>query len=418
MDLDRFKEVNDTYGHQVGDELLVAMAERLTGILRPGDSLARLSGDEFVILCEDLADSSAADPIAVRLDAELSRPFVLSRMELTVTASIGIAFTGKGIESPEDLLRDADLAMYRAKRERGSRHDVLDLRQLHLAGHQAGLARSLPGAIARDELHLDYQPIVGSGDGRLVGVEALLRWTHPTRGPVSPTVFIPFAEQSGQIIELGRWVLEQACADRRLWQEHSSAEITMSVNVSAHQFMSAGFARSVASGARQHVNPRLLVDPGGHRERARRRRGARSGRARRAQRDRRQTRSGSTSGPATPRSGISTRCRSTSIKIDPIFIGKTEPRSQQPRRSSPQSSASRTLWGCLSCQPASRTHVNTRKCNSSALTVLRVSTSPRRCWRPLSRRSSQAKPTAAPATSRHVVSRSGREVAPDPQGAD
>ena len=245
MDLDRFKQVNDTYGHQVGDELLVAMAERLTGILRPGDSLARLSGDEFVILCEDLADSSASDPIAVRLDAELSRPFVLSRMELTVTASIGIAFTGKGVESPEDLLRDADLSMYRAKRERGSRHDVLDLRQLHLVGHQAGLARSLPGAIARDELHLDYQPIVGSGDGRLVGVEALLRWTHPTRGPVSPTVFIPFAEQSGQIIELGRWVLEQACADRRLWQEHSSTEITMSVNVSAPQFLSAGFARSV-----------------------------------------------------------------------------------------------------------------------------------------------------------------------------
>ena len=245
MDLDRFKEVNDTYGHQIGDELLVAIATRLTGNLRPADSLARLSGDEFVILCEDLADSAASDPIAIRLDAELSRPFMLSSVELTVTASIGIAFTGEGIDSAEDLLRDADLSMYRAKRQRDSRHHVLDLRQLHLAEHQAGLARSLPGAITRDELYLDYQPIVGSGDGRLVGVEALLRWTHPTRGPVSPTVFIPFAEQSGQIIELGRWVLEQACADRRLWQQHSSIQIPMSVNVSAHQFMSAGFARSV-----------------------------------------------------------------------------------------------------------------------------------------------------------------------------
>ena len=245
MDLDGFKEVNDSYGHRVGDELLVAIGERLTRCLRPGDSLARLSGDEFVILCEDLADASASDPITARLNSELSRPFALSSVQLTVTASIGIAFTGPTTDSPEDLLRDADLSMYRAKRQRGGRHDVLDLRQLHLAGHQAGLARSLPGAIGRDELHLDYQPIVGSGDGRLVGVEALLRWTHPTRGPISPTVFIPFAEQSGQIIELGRWVLEQACADRRLWQQHSVTEITMSVNVSAHQFMGAGFAASV-----------------------------------------------------------------------------------------------------------------------------------------------------------------------------
>jgi diguanylate cyclase (GGDEF)-like protein len=244
MDLDHFKEINDTYGHQVGDELLIAVAERLTGILRPGDSLARLSGDEFVILCEDLADSSAADPIAVRLDAEFSRPFVLSRVEVTASASIGIAFTGHDTESPEQLLSDADLAMYRAKRDRVGR-EVLDLRQLHLAGHQAGLARGLPGAIGRGELHLDYQPIVDSVDGRVTAVEALLRWTHPARGPVAPTVFIPFAEQSGQIIELGRWVLEQACSDRHHWQQQSATDIAMSVNVSAHQFMSAGFAQTV-----------------------------------------------------------------------------------------------------------------------------------------------------------------------------
>ncbi len=247
VDLDRFKEVNDTHGHQVGDELLVAVAERLTGLLRPGDSLARLSGDEFVVLCEDLADPSSVDPIAVRLDTELSRPFVLSRVEVTTSASIGIAFTGHEIESPEDLLRDADLAMYRSKRDHMGAHDVLDLRQLHLAGHQAGLARSLPGAISRGELHLDYQPIVDTADGRVTGVEALLRWTHPARGPVSPTVFIPFAEQSGQIIELGRWVLAQACADRQRWQQRSPSDIAMSVNVSAHQFMSGGFAQSVAA---------------------------------------------------------------------------------------------------------------------------------------------------------------------------
>jgi len=244
LDLNRFKEVNDTYGHQVGDELLVAVAERLTGLLRPGDSLARLSGDEFVILCEDLADPAAVDPIAVRLDAELSRPFALSGVEVAVSASIGIAFTGQGIDSAEDLLRDADLAMYRSKRDRVTTHDVLDLRELHLAGHQAGLARGLPGAVDRGEMHLEYQPIVDA-DGRLTGVEALLRWTHPARGPVAPTVFIPFAEQSGQIIELGRWVLEQACTARHDWRRNSAAQIAMSVNVSAHQFMSAGFARTV-----------------------------------------------------------------------------------------------------------------------------------------------------------------------------
>jgi diguanylate cyclase (GGDEF)-like protein len=245
VDLDRFKGINDTYGHQVGDELLVAVAKRLTGMLRPGDSLARLAGDEFVVLCESLADTAAANPLAVRINHELSRPFALSHVEVTLSASIGIAFTGQGITSPEELLHDADLAMYRSKRDRIAGQEVLDLRQLHLAGHQAGLARGMPGAIGRGELHLDYQPIVDTVDGRVAGVEGLLRSTHPTRGPVSPTVFIPFAEQSGQIIELGRWVLEQACSDRQHWQQHSPAELAMSVNVSPHQFMAAGFADSV-----------------------------------------------------------------------------------------------------------------------------------------------------------------------------
>jgi diguanylate cyclase (GGDEF)-like protein len=247
VDLDRFKAINDTYGHQVGDELLVAVAERLTGILRPGDSLARLSGDEFVILCEDLADPAAADPIAIRLHDELSRPFALSGVQVKVSASIGIAFTGQGISAPEELLRDADLAMYQTKRDRVPNRDVLDLRVLHLAGHQASLARSLPGAIGRGELHLEYQPIVDAIDRRVSGVEALLRWTHPSRGAVAPTVFVPFAEQSGQIIELGHWVLEQACSDRQDWQRHSAAQIGMSVNVSADQFMSAGLATIVAT---------------------------------------------------------------------------------------------------------------------------------------------------------------------------
>ena len=245
VDLNRFKEVNATYGHQMGDQLLVAVAARLTALLRPGDSVARLSGDEFVILCEDLSKTSEADPIAIRLHAAMSRPFVLNGIEVSTSASIGIAFTGQGETSPEEILRDADLAMYQSKRDRVSRRDVLDLRELHLAGHQAGLARGLPGAIGRGELHVAYQPIVDAGDGRIAGAEALLRWTHPTRGPVPPAVFIPFAEQSGQIVELGRWVLERACSDRRDWHRHRSIELPMSVNVSALQFLSADFARTV-----------------------------------------------------------------------------------------------------------------------------------------------------------------------------
>jgi diguanylate cyclase (GGDEF)-like protein len=245
MDLDRFKDINDTHGHQVGDELLVAVAKRITGLLRPGDSLARLSGDEFVILCEDLPDASAIDPIAIRLDAELSRPFELSCGEVTATASIGVAFTGAGVHSPEELLHDADLAMYQSKRDRVGSDGVLDLRRLHVAGRQAGLARGLPGALDRGELHLDYQPIVDAADGRVVSVETLMRWTHPGQGSVPPSVFIPFAEQSGQIIELGRWVLEQACADREHWQQQSPLGMSTAVNVSVHQFLSAEFTQTV-----------------------------------------------------------------------------------------------------------------------------------------------------------------------------
>ncbi len=260
VDLDRFKEVNDTFGHNVGDELLVAVAQRLTGLLRPGDSLARLSGDEFVILCEGLVHPSAADPIAIRVHAELCRPFALSRVEVKICASIGIAFTGQGIRAPEELLRDADLAMYQTKRDRPTDGDVLDPRVLHLAGDQASLARGLPGATGRGELYLEYQPIVVAANGHLAGVEALLRWTHPSRGVVAPTVFIPFAEKTGQIVELGRWALQKACSDRHDWQRHSPAQIAISVNVSAHQFMSAGFAASVAAALEStSTNPALLT---------------------------------------------------------------------------------------------------------------------------------------------------------------
>jgi diguanylate cyclase (GGDEF)-like protein len=242
LDLDRFKMINDVHGHQVGNQLLVAVAERLTAVLRPGDSLARLASDEFVILCEDLDHPSQASAIAVGFDAALATPFVVSDVEIALTASIGIALTSRGAESPEELLHDADLAMYRTKRRRGTGHQPIHPDELDLGQDQDRLERALPGAAARGELHLAYQPIVAAADGRITGVEALLRWRHPGRRLVSPNVLIPLAERSGQIIDIGRWVLEQAWSD-----SHRGDQVPVSVNVSAHQLMSPGFADTVAA---------------------------------------------------------------------------------------------------------------------------------------------------------------------------
>lgn len=247
-DLDRFKEVNDVHGHQTGDELLVAVAERLTALLRPGDTLARLSGDEFVVLCEDLGEASQVEPLAARIGVAMAEPFLLSGKELDVSASIGIAFAGPGNDLPDRLLRDADAAMYQAKRKGGARHQVIDLREQRLAQRRVGLQHDLRGASARGELRTDYQPIVTTADGRITSVEALLRWAHPSVGLLPPTVVVPLAEQSGLISEIGIWVLEQGCQDLRRWRRaEGCGDLTISVNVSAHQLMAPDFAATVAA---------------------------------------------------------------------------------------------------------------------------------------------------------------------------
>jgi diguanylate cyclase (GGDEF)-like protein len=247
VDLDHFKAVNDTYGHQLGDELLVAVVERLSGVLRTSDTLARLSGDEFLILCEDLDGPSQAEAIVARVHAELRPPFVLSCTELSVTISVGVALSGSGNDAPEQLIRDADLAMYGTKRRSPTGRQAVDLSEMHLAEDRMGLEQALPGAAGRGELHLAYQPIVAAVDGRITGVEALVRWKHPTLGMVPPTVLISLAEQSGQIVEIGRWVLEQAWSERSRWQTQTTDELAVSINVSAHQVMSAGFTDTVAA---------------------------------------------------------------------------------------------------------------------------------------------------------------------------
>ena len=249
VDLDRFKVVNDTFGHRVGDEVLVAVGARLSEVLRPGDTLAHVSGDEFVVLCEDVDSPAQANVIVGRLDAAFDQPFSLSGNELNISASIGIAFTGKGrADAPEDVLHAADMAMYRAKRAGGDGHDVLDLREQHLASYQAGLERDIQGLLGRKELHLDYQPVVATHDGHITSVEALLRWAHPSRGLVTPGVLIPLAERAGLIPAIGGWVLQEASDQQDHWQnDYRVDDVAMSVNVSAHQLMSAGFVDMVAA---------------------------------------------------------------------------------------------------------------------------------------------------------------------------
>ena len=260
-DLDRFKWVNDTYCHPVGDQLLIAAAGRLSAVVRPGDTLARVSGDEFVILCEDLAHVSDVIRLANRVHEAFADPFVVGGAELVVTVSVGIAYSGPGETVTDQLITHADLAMYQAKRLGGGNHQVIDLRGAHRAGDRNRLDRDLRSALSGGDLDLAYQPIVRIGDGGMVGVEALLRWTHPESGPIPALTTVSIAEQNGLINEIGAWVLERSCADRRRWlAEHPDQPLDVSVNVSVRQLMSQGFPDTVATVLdRTQMDPAALV---------------------------------------------------------------------------------------------------------------------------------------------------------------
>ncbi len=244
LDLDRFKSVNDTYGHRAGDELLIAVAARLSQALRPSDALARLSGDEFVIVCEELDSPSQVPVIAARIAAALSAPFELPGGQVKITASAGIAVAHHGDATPEELIHRADRSMYQAKAQGGGR--VVDWRGERTPGQHTSVEHDLRTAEANGELRVEYQPIVDTATGRITGFEALVRWDHPTSGPIPPTVLVPLAEHTGLIANIGLWVLGRACADQRHWQRaHGTGDLELAVNVSAHQLMSPGFAASV-----------------------------------------------------------------------------------------------------------------------------------------------------------------------------
>jgi diguanylate cyclase (GGDEF)-like protein len=246
IDLDKFKTINDTHGHSTGNQLLVAVAGRLQSILRPSDTVARMHGDEFVVICEDLDDPEQAAPIVGRLSQVMAEPFTLPSATIAITASVGIAFADRDVRDAEQILRDADAAMYEAKRRGAGLHRVSDPRYRHVARTGASLEHDLRDALPGSELHTEYQPIMDTVSRSILGFEALVRWDHPERGPVAPATFIPLAEHSELITEIGAWVLRQACADRRSWQTlHPDRSLDIAVNVSTRQLMSATFVNTV-----------------------------------------------------------------------------------------------------------------------------------------------------------------------------
>jgi len=247
LDLDRFKIVNDSLGHLVGDQLLIATASKLQSCLRPGDTIARLGGDEFTILLEDLKSMNEAIYIAERIQRELAEPLKLEDRLVFASASIGIAPSSIGYEHPEDILRDADTAMYYAKSLGGTRHQVFD-KSMHVRALKLlHMQNDLRAAIEREELTLEYQPIVSLDTFRISGFEALARWNHPEHGAIDPNQFIPIAEETGLIIPIGEWVLRKACAQLREWQDAypSESNLTMSVNLSAKQFNQPGLIQLI-----------------------------------------------------------------------------------------------------------------------------------------------------------------------------
>ena len=241
LDVDRFKGVNDGFGHQAGDELLKQIARRLEKCVRPSDTLARLGGDEFTALIEDVHNEVDATRIAAKINQELSKPFYLGEVEVFATASIGIALSSSHYKQPEDMLRDADTAMYRAKSDGRSRHQVFDF-----AMHERGMSllrleTDLRRAIERHELVVFYQPVVDITTQTLHGFEALVRWQHPTRGLMTPDAFVPIAEETGMICAIGNWVMLECCRQMRVWQDlyPRTPALHISVNVSTRQLSEA-----------------------------------------------------------------------------------------------------------------------------------------------------------------------------------
>jgi len=247
IDLDRFKQVNDSLGHGAGDELLAGVAERIRGCIRDGDTAARLGGDEFAILLQNGSAPTAGMRVAEALTTSLLKHFDIAGKEIFVTASVGVAIGSGDLTTAPELLKQADLAMYRAKRER-ARRPVLFEPQMHEdVAKRLDLEGDLQRAVMAEQLWLQFQPQLEVRGGAVVGVEALVRWTHPEQGPISPATFVPIAEDTGVVVDLGRWVLREACRQVARWRQEIHPQLGVSVNISGRQLTDGRLAEDVAA---------------------------------------------------------------------------------------------------------------------------------------------------------------------------
>jgi diguanylate cyclase (GGDEF)-like protein/PAS domain S-box-containing protein len=239
LDIDRFKLVNDSLGHTVGDNLLIAFADRIQDSLRDIDTLARLGGDEFVILLEDIEEGNYASRVAERLQQELKRPFMVNGKEVFAPSSFGVVENTEDYEFPEDIIRDADSAMYHAKEKGRAQYKVFDKKLHEKALHLLQRETDLRKAIHKKEFETHYQPIVSLKSRSVVGFEALIRWNHPQLGLIYPGSFVSIAEETGLIIPITRLIVEEACRDLKIWQERVKhlQKLTMSVNISSKHFL-------------------------------------------------------------------------------------------------------------------------------------------------------------------------------------
>ena len=256
VDIDRFKVVNDSLGHQAGDRLLTLVAARLSEQVEPGDTVARFGGDEFALLCTGIRAEPDAVRVAQRVAQAVSAPFTLDETEVFLTTSVGIAMSDPTHQSAPALVRDADAAMHRAKERGRSRHELFDQVMRTAAMRRLETENALHRALQRRELRLHYQPEISLDDGRVTGFEALVRWNHPHRGLLSPAEFIPLAEETGLIIPVGAWVIEEACGRVAQWRAaRPDADLAMSVNLSARQLAAPGLIEHVGTTLERHGLP-------------------------------------------------------------------------------------------------------------------------------------------------------------------
>ena len=247
LDVDNFKLINDSLGHSFGDELLMAVARRIENCMRSSETLvARLGGDEFAILVEGVTHGETVRAMAERIIESIARPFSFHGREVFTSTSIGIAIANGSGGGAEDLLREADTAMYQAKSQGRNRYQVFDPNMKERVTRRMELENDLRRAIERDELQLYYQPIIALATGEIFAFEALVRWQHPVHGLVNPEQFIFIAEETGLIVPLGRWVLDEACRQVAFWQQQGRAELTVSVNVSSRQLSNRDFLGEVS----------------------------------------------------------------------------------------------------------------------------------------------------------------------------